>query len=219
VAVLQDPPWAVGEKISALNVLGRYDLLGIRTLMEASTERGPVAVTLLELSRHSDAELASKARALLARYDIEAEIARRLASDSGPATATARQIFSAMDPAQAKRVVVKLPAEARDRVAAVVPPANGQPLPTGSREGDRYYIKAQWEPKQRAVVDCLTTFFNHELVSKRTLTQEAALMRGRKERLIYGYSAQWARSAATEITKCGGRTSFVVPWKLARTGS
>jgi hypothetical protein len=209
VAVLQDPHSPVGAKIAALDELGRYDGVGIRVLMNAATERGPVAATLLDLGRHSDAELASKARALLARYDLVPGLARALEGPDPRARDNARLVVEAMDPASADRVLQALPPGARERVE----PGGDQPVATGSSQGDRYYIRATWDPRSAPVVDCLTRFFNGALESTRTLADEQGRMAGRSDRLVYAFGREQALDMAAQIRKCGAAARFVVPWK------
>lgn len=120
------------------------------------------------------------------------------------------QILAAMDPAAAKVVLAKLPSEVR---ASVRPPDRGQPLPTGTASGDRYYVKVTWDRQSAAAVDCLTKTFNKTLAAHRTLAQEAALMRNRKDRLVFAYDRDWAVSLSSAIETCGAQATYVVPWK------
>jgi len=69
------------------------------------------------------------------------------------------------------------------------------------------------DPSKRESVECLTAFFNRALVSGRPLADERNFMRKRRERLVYGYTSEWAASAAGEVRGCGGLPTFVVPWK------
>jgi hypothetical protein len=115
-----------------------------------------------------------------------------------------------MDPSAAAQVLQAIPPAQRGRVD---PPATDQPVATGTGQGDRYYVKATWDPKNPAVVECLTHFYNGVLASSRTLADEQKLMRNRRERLIYGFSRDQAAEMASAIRKCGATPSFVVPWK------
>ncbi len=158
VLVLQDSHSEVGAKIGALNRLLTYDVVGINVLMQAATDAGPVPGILLNLSRHSDPELASKARALLDRGGgLNAIVVRDLSSPNQLTQANAKAVVQLMDSAQADQLLEPLPAAERK---TLVPPPTDQPLPTGSRGGDRYYVKATWNPKVVSVVGCLTTFYN-----------------------------------------------------------
>jgi hypothetical protein len=81
--------------------------------------------------------------------------------------------------------------------------------PTAASDGDRYYVKATWKPEDPETVSCLTKLFNSELYTKRTLSEEAALMQRKSQRFVYWYSKDWAIDISTEIKKCGGQAEFV----------
>jgi hypothetical protein len=83
--------------------------------------------------------------------------------------------------------------------------------PTGSSQGDRYYVRATWDPADEHEVPCLTQLFNDELASTRSVKAEAAKMKGRAERLIYWYSKDWAISISKKISDCGGKAQYVTP--------
>ncbi len=210
VTILQDGGSDVGAKIAVLDKLNQYDDGGIRVLMKAATDTGPVAATLLDLARHSDAELAAKARNVINRYDLSNAVVSALLNKDTGAQKNARVVLGSMDQAQAQAVLAKLPPPQRNVVQA---PIDGQPFPTGSRQGDRYYVKATWDRQAEEIVKCLTHFFNEVLVSNRTLADEQKLMRNRKDRTIYGSSRDQASDMAAQIRSCGATPSFVVPWK------
>jgi hypothetical protein len=210
VAILQDPRSEVGSKIAALDDLAQYEDGGVRVLLGSVTDSGPVAATLLDLGRHSDAELASKARALLSRRNLVADVASALQSKDVRAQQSARLVLASMDPAQASAVLNKIPAAQRPPVPAE---RADQPLPTGTRQGDRYYVKATWDPASGSIVDCLTQYFNDLLVARRSMDDERKLMRNRRTRLVYGYSREQATDVASHVRSCGATASFVVPWQ------
>ena len=66
-----------------------------------------------------------------------------------------------------------------------------------------------WNANNATVFDCLTRLFNSELVSKRTLREESALMRGKTQRFVFWYTKDWAIHISEEIKKCGGKAEFV----------
>ena len=76
--------------------------------------------------------------------------------------------------------------------------------PVGSSGGDRYYVQAHWDPKNRRV----TGLFHRELASTLPLQDEQKLMADRSERLVFWYTKEWALSIAGEIDACGGKASF-----------
>ena len=70
-------------------------------------------------------------------------------------------------------------------------------------------MRARWEPTDTAVVDCLTELFHRELRHDRTLEDEKVIMTGRKERIVWWYSKEWALWIAEQIKECGGTAGFI----------
>jgi hypothetical protein len=83
-------------------------------------------------------------------------------------------------------------------------------VPTGSEKGDRYYIKATWNPNDKAAVHCLNDLFNAELAGNLSLQDDAGKMNGH-ERYAYWYTKEWATSFSTKVVKCGGQASYSRP--------
>jgi len=225
VAVLQGSAQSVGAKILVLDQLNRYEATGVAAIIRARTAIEPVAVTLLDLTRHSDPELSSKARQLLSKFDLVGDLVRQIRSapPSSPAIRDASLILARLDPPQAQRVLREVGSIDKAKLVMVAPVvlqvARGeaaQPIATGTRQGDRYYVKAMWRPGDEAALKCLAANFNRELYSNRSLAQEEALMRDRKgTRVVFaaGESGKtWAVSIADEIRKCGARAQFVRPY-------
>src|SRR6185436_3592832 len=154
---------------------------------------------------------AYKARTLLARRNLVADVASGLQSADLRTRESSRLVLASMDRAQTNAVLNKLPPAERQKLGSGG--EEEQPVPTGSRQGDRYYVKAEWDPGSARTVDCLTRYFNELLVARRTLETERKVMRGRRERLVYGYSRGQAVSVAHAVRACGAVASYVIPWK------
>ncbi len=214
VDVLQNPLSEVGSKIASIEDLGRFDEATFRECATSRTDGEPTLVTLLDLTRHSDAELASKARRVLARFDVDSYLVQKLKSQNAAAVKEAELVLLRLDKKNAERV---LKDAGSDQIAAQKPllkevASNGNARivrPSGSSKGDQYFVKATWDPQRTDVVTCLTGLFNRELANSRTPQQEAALMAGRKDRVVYWYDKQWAIGMATKIESCGGQAQFV----------
>ena len=83
-------------------------------------------------------------------------------------------------------------------------------IPTGSSKGDRYYVKAEWDPENRNVANCLTNLFYRELIHNRTLKEEADLMKRKNgKRWVYWYSKEWALYIFEKIEACSSKAFFV----------
>ncbi|UCE23687.1 MAG: hypothetical protein JSU74_10355 [Candidatus Zixiibacteriota bacterium] len=219
VTVLQDERSDVGSKIVAIDRMLALDDDSLRIIARINTDKEPMAQTLLDLTRHSDKELAYKARVLAdERCDIEGILAEQLKSEDAEKSEQAQQILLRTDSAKASAILMaaeetgsvedkqkieqlKMQIQEGSKSAAVVP--------TASIDGDRYYVRATWEPSDTTVVDCLTELFNSEPGHNRTMEDEKAIMNDKSERIVWWYSKEWALWIAERIKECGGTAAFV----------
>jgi hypothetical protein len=211
VDLLQDSRTPVGAKIDALDRLRALDAASLKAYAETVTQSEPFALTLIELSRHSDRELASKARALADKAGVDRILATQLNSSKAHVRSEAQQAVFRVAPERAEAILQQAPATPQTRkLATEVREGSRQRVltPVGSAGGDRYYVKASWDPHNRQAVECLSGLFNRELVSTRSLGDERKLMAGRSQRLVYGYTKDWALNIADQIEACSATASF-----------
>lgn len=215
IEALQAERTDVGTKILLLDILGEAGDDRIRFILAYLGITEPMLLTILDLSRHSDPELAHKARKLVEeRFDLSAYVKDEFSSGSRFRRDEAIDLLLRMEPDRATAIIEEVPehfvAPYRARLANH---SRYQALvPTGSRQGDRYYVEATWEPEGDKLVDtveCLTKLFNQGLITDRTLEQERELMEGRHQRREYWYSKQRALYIAAEIRRCGAKSAFV----------
>ena len=216
IEVLQDERTHVWKKIDALDYLNELNDDIIRIYLEVNTPKEPMVLTLLDLSRHTDKELAYKARRLInKRIEIDPYLAEKLMSNNREDQREAEKVLFRIEKWRADRILNYIPeSEDNPRVNSLREEIqHGQKtkvlIPTASSTGDRYYVKAEWDPEDEDVLTCLTKLFNRRLIHDRTLEQEYKIMRGRDKRWVYDESKEWALFIAREIEKCGGNTSFV----------
>lgn len=211
IDTLQNPRSSVGAKLNALDVLERGDLGG---LLKADTQTEPLAVTLADLSRHSDKELAARSQSLLGRGRVDDLAVQWLKSSDSRDRARGEMLLSRMEAPNAGRVVAALPSTPYAAALANDVRTGKRATilrPTASAQGDRYYVQAAWQSNQPKVTDCLSALFNAELINDRSLAQEQALMRGQTSRTVYWYDKQWAIGIAAKIERCGAKAAFVIP--------
>jgi hypothetical protein len=84
-------------------------------------------------------------------------------------------------------------------------------VPTGSEKGDRYYVKATWDPKNATAVRCLNDLFNAEVGNTGPLDGGVEKPKSGNERYVYWYAKDWAISVSAKIVKCGGQAAFGRP--------
>jgi hypothetical protein len=212
IQTLQNPRSTVGAKIAALEPMLNASIG--KDVLTKNNGVEPLAVTLIDLARHTDKELAYLARSAAQHAAVDEAVREVLSSSSADERRTAESIVFRMDVAEATAIVKSLPADARNaelirRVESGRESVNLRP--TGSSQGDRYYVQATWQPESAAVSQCLSKVFNDQLNSDRTLQQENNLMANRGMRLVYWYDKQWAITMARQITQCGAASAFVTP--------
>jgi hypothetical protein len=209
IAVLQDSSSDVGSKIVALDQL---DGMPASALTDPSSPgHEPVLATLLDLTRYSDKEVSYKASIVIQRVDIDEYVAGKLESSNKHDQTDGEQVLRKLNADESARILLKLaPAKSAAWRARASQSPTLQVVPTASGQGDRYYVRATWDGKNSATVDCLTTLFHEVLVSgsNRTLGEERALMK-RSQRLVYAYDKDWSINIAQKIQACGGKAAFV----------
>jgi len=207
VAVLQDSRSDVGSKIVALDQLMQ---MPASVLTDNTAGQEPVLATLLDLTRYSDKEVSYKAEAVIRKVNLDEYVFQKLNSPQKKDKTEGQQILLKMDKGDSERILQKLsPAKASLLREAVSQSSAFQVIPTPSPQGDRYYLKASWDPNDATAVDCLTKLFNAELENNRTIEQERALMQKRSQRLVYWYDKDWTIGMAAKIRSCGGNAVFV----------
>lgn len=216
--VLQDERSGVGNKIAALDRVLAMDKTTLRKFITTETSKEDIILTITDLTRHSDKELASKAKLLVDLGGINGIISVRLKSADPATVREAQQLVRRLDKTQATAVLKSLDrnqsASMKNFVSEVSAGRGLTPLkPTGSDQGDRYYVRARWDKTNSGTVNCLTRLFNRELVGGTSLADETEFMKGRSERWVYWYSKEWALRIATKIVGCGGKASFESPYK------
>ena len=214
IALLQEPRTPVGEKIDALDRLRAMDAAALKAYAGTVTDRESFALTLIELSRHSDPELASKARTAVEKSGAESVLAGQLNSPRPQVRAAAEQAVFRVSPQRAQVILQQAAPSAQNQAlsAQVQSGVKQQVLvPVGSADGDRYYVRASWDPKNVKTTRCLTELFNYEIPLGRSLQEEEKLMAGRSSRIVYWYTKEWALGMAEKVKGCGATASFPNP--------
>ncbi|MCP4633504.1 MAG: hypothetical protein GY855_11305 [candidate division Zixibacteria bacterium] len=218
ISFLQDETTDVGRKIETLDVLLGFDDDAFREIVNSSTSKESMIITLLDLSRHTDMELAYKAdKAINGRFNVNDYLLNELISGSSAKIRKARTTLFRMEPQRAREILEKATSQSNNTLLNSIKEGaqsdtNFKVLrPTGSYEGDQYYVKCQWDPNNQEMFDCLTALFNRELINERNLEEEAMVMKARKnnDRYVYWKNKEWALMIAKKIGECGGTASFV----------
>ena len=170
------------------------------------TDKEPFVQTMLDLARHTDPTLSSKAEAILAEFDLASYLTALLESEQYDGELLVREILSAR-----REVDTPELAQVQSLASLLTEIERHSLVPTASPQGDRYYVRASWPTDETngEIKACLTHVFNQELITTRSLDEEATLMtRLQGTRFVYWYSKEWAEQIARRITGCGAVASF-----------
>lgn len=212
---LQNERTDVGTKISLLRKLESYETKTLKSYLEFKTSKEPMVLTVLDLSRHTDSELAYFANELISKFDLIGYAKEELVSTDKKRRDAFIEMLFRIPPKIAMDLIGKLPPETpiprKEKLVSDLEKKRKSKIliPTGSKGGDRYYVKATYNPKKPKVVECLASLFNQELIGhERTLAQEIQLMEKRSKRFVYWYTKEWALYITEEIEDCGAIASF-----------
>jgi hypothetical protein len=216
IEVLQDTRTTVGSKLRAIQDFAALPQTDQNVALSSVTDVEPLLVTFLDLTRHSDKELAYHVITVLQNFDSDSFVIGLIRSGNSDLRTTALTDIEHMESPQVDRLLEKLRAQNGSGYSVVFTAtrdlAKFQRLrPTGSPQGDRYYVRATWDSNNPDVTGCLTKLFNSELISNRSLQQENVKMQGRNNRLVYWYTKDWAEQIAQNVRQCGGRSEYVSP--------
>lgn len=212
---LQNERTNVSGKIDALNSLNALSEEKLNEYLIATLVPEPLPITLLDLTRHTDETLSSKAGQFVESHiDIIKYLDRVIEKNSFQPEELAEMILR-LDEKTAKSVldnfavIKKYPwaIDLRSKLEKQEIKLNTL-IPTASYSGDRYYVEATWDSSNKEVVDCLTALFHIELIHDRTFEQEKEIMKDRSERWVYWYSKNWALLISKKIEACGAASNF-----------
>lgn len=215
---LADERSGVGQKIWSLDIL-----LSCRTCLAeclaAPAKNEPFILTVYDLTKHTDPELSAMAREVFRKINAPQYLVNSLKYGTMSAQ-TVGEVLLRMDKPLALKTGQHIVRNTGNPIIKqlVIKIERGQLspmnlIPTGTREGDRYYVKAIWDRRNEKTISCLTKLFNSALISQRTSAQERELMNKMMEkrnyRVVYWYSKSWALQMARSIERCGAQAEFV----------
>ena len=207
------------EKMNIINELLKMKSEVRQQYLDFSTHKEPLIVTICDLARHTNYDLACKAKELLrVESGIVGSINRQISKEilTEQKRMLLELIISRLEPSQALNTLNEVMYTNNmywidDIYKRLVlgKITNRALIPSESPRGDRYYVMATWKAGQKQIYECLTYLFNRSLISSRTLEQEGQLMGTRNWRLVYWYSKEWSLAMAQSIEDCGGKAAFV----------
>ena len=216
IGVLQDERSDVASKLDAIDRLNARDDDALKKDLQLHMGE-PLALTIFDLTQHSDIELSTKSTVLAKRMDIDGYLVDQLSSDEKARRESAEKILLRISRVHAQAILRRVDVTKHEDLKTVSQDvASGLKTqilkPTPSAQGDRYYVKATWNPSDQQGVKCLAQLFNTQLESARTIDQEQELMQGKNQRFVFWYSKDWAIQVSQGIRLCGGNSEFVHPY-------
>jgi hypothetical protein len=216
IRVLQDSRSDVAAKLNAIDNLNRKDPNELKKDLQLQLEE-PFALTIFDLTQHSDTELASKATTLSKHIDIDSYLVGELSSENRARRESAEKLLLRITRSHAQGILKRVDVAGHqdlERTAQDVSTGSKTQIlkPTASLQGDRYYVKATWNSADEQTVSCLVKLFNSELITTRSLSEEWTLMQGKNQRFVFWYSKDWAIDIATKVKGCGGSAEFVLAY-------
>jgi len=202
---LQDGKTSVGVKIRILRSLSNEHVSSDTNYLFNETSSEPLLVTIIDLSRYSDPQVASLAGDFLRTNNVTELVVKAVTSHDANRRRMGEMAFRHLDDRSAMMVIAWLSTETPTE-AAVLRDAGNRLQVAGvfSPQGDRYYLAATWNRSNPQSVSCLAHLFNGALLTDRTLRDEEGLMERLDKRIVYWYDKNWTYSMRDGILKCGG---------------
>ena len=211
---LQNSSTLVSRKIQIVDVLDRAPTDDLRALFQLRDVlkqplREPAFVTLFDLTRHTDKELASKTKSLLEKAPLPTQYFQSaLSSTDRSRISNAVNQFLRLEQTYADRIIVELEKQKVD-VTPLKQVSRASDhwkllIPTGTASGDRYYLKVQWDSGAASTSQCITSL---PFVMARVPVEK--ISKPKADLLLYDTDKLIILQTATEVSRCGGTPTFV----------
>jgi len=219
VEVLQSPHAQVSAKASALTELSkasvseRGDLFNIEIAKPTKLVE-PAFVTLSDLTRHTDQEIAAKARDILVRTPLPVRhFADLLSSKDAAQRGLAVKEYLRLEPQYADLLSKELIVHKVDVTLLGQVSISGSQwrllVPTATTGGDKFFMKASWDSKQKGAANCLPDSVVRDLGIATSAKSEMQEGQARTTRIFGDADKAKILSIAAAVQNCGGNPEFV----------
>lgn len=212
----------VHEKIAALDKLMELGNAYIEPYINDDSPE-PHVLTLLDLARHTDPELSSKAKRILNQHDPNPYIVRKFFSSDEMENQRAEEILYRIERQRAEAILDLVRKENRtkrvlsegklDAIQREL--TRGQKtrtiIPTGSRDGDLYYVRADWRASEKTgkcLADVFYTNIDHSPLSESLEEYEKRLSKANAY-VVYAREKFQVIRLAEFAEKCGAMTKMI----------
>lgn len=214
--VIQNERSSVGSKIIALDKINSLPSYKRNRFIEMSTAKEHVLATILDLTRHTDSELAYKAKRIIDSFFNIKNILSNIDVFDEKEKLQYIDLANKMNNETLRLVLPNiLNSSIRKHVSDILNNRFGEEwkrllIPTGSSKGDRYYIKAIPDNNKESNHDCMNDLFlSWEQANDDDYDNYPASSIKSNEYLLYFYSKSLVQEAALEITNCNYTYTFI----------
>ena len=214
IALIQFEETGSTEKIALIDQFAELKDEELQNCLMTVTDKELIGLTFFDLSRHTNPALAQKAKDLTERFHPAEFVEEGINSGDEELQGKVVEFLLRIGPERAEEILNEVSFEAEEDGERLKEEVSGKThrilVPTNSIAGDRYYVRAKWDPENEEQVNCLTDLFNKELAAGRSLDAEKAKMKALNGlRWVYWYSKDWAVSIAEAVEKCSATAVFV----------
>jgi hypothetical protein len=221
IEVLQEETSDLGKKIEIVDYLSfmaeNTELRGrFENILSMITPKEPVLLTLLDLTRHTDRELAFKCRRLVFdKYHFDNILKERIGSNNEALHEGLELILFRIEREMLLEIMGSIPEENRSRfyfrIMELIESGKKSRVlkPTGSARGDRYYMQIEWDRDNPDSVQRLAEIFTELFFQQRTLEEERNLMEEQGHRILWRHSKRELLSIIDPIEHSGGNITFI----------
>ena len=214
IALIQFEETISEEKITLIDPFLELGDEGLQNCFQAMTDKELMGLTFFDLSRHTNPVLAKKAKDLTERFHPVSFVEEEIKSGDEERREKIVEFLLRIEPDRAEKILNEVSFETEEEGNQLKEEiSNGVHrvlIPTDSSDGDRYYVRAEWDPANEEQINCLTDLFNKKLSGGRSLSAENAKMKSLNgRRWVYWYSKDWAVSIASAVEKCEATAVFV----------
>jgi hypothetical protein len=210
VEKLQDMYTILGQKLDILSRLSISD--SVHKNMNfyygelAITE--PLYATILDLTRHTDKRVALKAKSLLDKLPILDDMIQLANSDNQKDLNALKINIESLSVNDLKNLENKIKSAGEsakllsEKLIAFGAKDNSRvPIPSYYPEGDRFFVSASWDNKNKRTTECVGKAYAHHWGG--TEDDQIKLAESRRSRVVF-YNKNWAISMLESLGKCDG---------------
>jgi hypothetical protein len=205
ISTIENTQASVGARILALENLYRMDPAPIIAFIQRGASGATFAAGVLDLTRHSDPELAYWAQSLAKKLDLESFVRKGLQSSDADTRYDAKMVLEHFDASQADNLISemgKVPDKSKLGVRDLAL------VPTNFPEGDRYYMQVAWDDSNKTQAHCVDEVFEDWAGDSAIQKQPTP---SQSSELIYSLDKSQVTAAAAEVNRCGATAKFVHP--------